>query len=582
MSPETMHSIRKVVRTLEGYLPAPDLRKGLIRAAAENAQSTLHEQELLNSLFGEDTMHSFRMPGEADDTTNLFYGLFRKVYDNGINRAVSTKVSGEMTDSASPVHILSRGAFMGNELQKIEQGGTPQFALLDLKNMRGADFHTGFEDESTFIHRPADVVANKFAQVLHIVGRQMNMRVGRYGGDEFVLGATGNDRQKIDAFIRAVEAYIQQNHITGIFRTQKKGVTTSLQRKLLEIKSEKGAKYDHIVLPTDPNERVIMIDFLKRGLLLTDEQTKRIIDKYSEDGHINLIRYRADFPENQLYPNGVNSVGEKIAHMVKRYPELGIYFELAKRAEDNERSTQKQENLLNKLENSLFDRLIGEYTYARGEFQHNLEHRRYDQVRIIDLKFIKEMNTKMTYADADLQIRRVWDRIDEALGSERDLVQISRLGGSYVIGVLKGKTLSNEAQSKLDQITSLDLFGNKDTTIPLSNIVVSINGTAKLQLGDLLSQSNGVFYTRLIEDLILEAMRNPTFIPQLKKARIQDKQVTKPNLYHMYLKGTRKEERLYEAEKVFTSVNIQRWKDQYGASQGIIDQVQAVLFSDTV
>ena len=228
------------------------------------------------------------------------------------------------------------------------------------------------------------------------------------------------------------------------------------------------------------------------GKLPLRYSTKRIIDKYSEDGHINLIRYRADFPENQLYPNGVNSVGEKIAHMVKRYPELGIYFELAKRAEDNERSTQKQENLLNKLENSLFDRLIGEYTYARGEFQHNLEHRRYDQVRIIDLKFIKEMNTKMTYADADLQIRRVWDRIDEALGSERDLVQISRLGGSYVIGVLKGKTLSNEAQSKLDQITSLDLFGNKDTTIPLSNIVVSINGTAKLQLGDLLSQSNGV------------------------------------------------------------------------------------------
>lgn len=314
---------------------------------------------------------------------------------------------------------------------------------------------------------------------------------------------------------------------------------------------------------------------------MTEEQKNRIVHKYSKDGVIDLEKYRVDFPEQQLYPLGITTLEDKIVHITKRYPELGIYFELARLAEDNTQSTQKRANLLHRMENSLFDRLIGEYTYARGEFQHNLERKRYEQVRIIDLKFVKEMNAKTTYADADMQIRRVWEKIDDVLGNERDLVQVSRMGGSYIIGVLKGKSLSYIVQDKLDYLISLDLFGDKEMIVPLNNIKVEKQEMEKMHLNNLLQRADENFYSRLIGDIMQEAM-NEHFINHLKKAHVNDGHITKPNLYHLFLKGTRREERLYEAKKIFTPENMTIFREKYGINDAIIDQVKKILFFDTV
>lgn len=174
----------------------------------------------MDSLFGSE-ISQLQIPGDKENATNLFYGLYRKVYDNSIARPVATKVVEDMVDEAPAAYILSRASFLGEALKEIEKGSDMQFALLDLKNIRGADFQTGFEEESTFPHKPADVIVNKFATALLAVGEKMGIRVGRYGGDEFVITSQGKNKEAIEVFIDAVKHHIQKNNITGIFRTKK-------------------------------------------------------------------------------------------------------------------------------------------------------------------------------------------------------------------------------------------------------------------------------------------------------------------------------------------------------------------------
>lgn len=217
--------------------------------------------------------------------------------------------------------------------------------------------------------------------------------------------------------------------------------------------------------------------------------------------------------------------------------------------------------MLETVENSLFDRLIGEAIYSRDQFQSYFRDDEFSMVATFDLKFIKEINEKATYADSDISIKKLWNKIQSCLEpGDREKVIVGRFGGTFAVGIRKGQELSPNTIDKLSEIHSLDLtLGDRRFAVPIANTwspVILTDQNPELRDGrsvfkTILKLNEQDFYEKLLTDIFIEDFNVPVghFIDSLLNIDIDsirqtNSAISKEQLYSLFLRGKRRIERV--------------------------------------
>jgi len=243
---------------------------------------------------------------------------------------------------------------------------------------------------------------------------------------------------------------------------------------------------------------------------------------------------------------------------------MSIYFDLAKIYDREDNTTIRQEAVLKLTERSIFDPLLGDAVYSRFDFQEQLGRGNFSEVIVFDLKFIKEINEGMSYADADESIIKLWKNIKSNIKeSERSNIYISRFGGSFMLGVKTGRMIS------LDTRNALQKLGSKMTQIFSQNtkdsemIPVGFSAwktSSKSELKVMLKYADDVFFIRLFDDIVNNEIKTPGFIDQLLDINLDNMTqfanyhtLSKIELYAKFLRGKRSHERTDNLLKVSAS-----------------------------
>lgn len=536
------------------------------------------ERKALRRLFkGEIDMLRDPESEGVEGATSLFEGLFDHVFDAGTNRKVECTFdaknrSGQMekvTYASDQVPIHSRASLINNLLEHDAKGSSVEIGLIDLQDLRSADFILDGQK-----HNPGDVLINKAASslrnALHEVWNdpavglcdnpKLSYEVGRYGGDEFMFALIGNyTANQKEKILEVIERHLGQQK--GYYR-RPEGQGFVIEEDSIRLKQNPdGKKAKWIEIPQSETDKMLFHEYFERGLLLDAAELTKIKNKYTTDGHtFDIAAYRSDYPRSRgLYPKEVTSFEDKVKFIQSQHPELALYFDLAYLFDEKAGGgTKRQEIVLNLMERSIFDPLIGEAIYTRFDFQEHLQHGDFSNVMVIDLKFMKEMNEHMSYADADNAIVDVWKRIKSRIPpEERGKLFISRFGGTFVIGVRKGEFLDPKTESNLTSIgDTLFPIYEKDGEVVSVPLGVSFWKTQENKnLRNMLKVNDMRFYDKILEDMTYRELASPGFMERLKHMDLgamsgDYMKMDKQTLYAHFFRGKRRVERVTDALSV--------------------------------
>ncbi len=542
-------------------------------------------QNALSRIYGGE-LASLQQPGADASATNLFLPLLTHIFDKRTLEKVECTVNGTLiSEEATPIH--TRSSFISKVLS--EKNYPLTIARIDLKEFRNADFDVGNSNGV----RPADVIINNTARAMRealkeVVSRNMTTpdltyEVGRYGGDEMVIafGGGGWTQQLQDEVMNTVFRNLAEKQ--GYY----KDADGKIEAKPIQIK--KNAEHDtqgrdeRVEWIEVPADDFMYREYMQRGLILNNVDFAREREKYTNvQGLFKTNLYKKDFPPGSstiTYPKLIKTVNDKVDYLSKNHPEFAGYFNLAKTYDDQERfakskkpyySSQsvgvvgkirlpppiitRQRVLLQIIENSIFDRLLGDMIYSRPHFIEHLGKREIGEMHVIDFKFLKEMNSAMTFADTDKTIKRLWKQINSAIPTEeRKNVMISRFAGAIYIGVEKGKELSDTCKQQLGKITERKM--GKDYSVPLGTATMKIEDSDIRKPHEIIEQleaaSEKSYYSRLITDITKEEEKSQnTFIEKMMSLDIKAlterpyQPLTKVELYALALRGPRKDARI--------------------------------------
>jgi hypothetical protein len=340
---------------------------------------------------------------------------------------------------------------------------------------------------------------------------------------------------------------------------------------------DNGSIVEWMQIPEGGDEREVYLDFFQRGTLFNATEFSRIINKYAPTGTLDMDLYRKDYPKGlstAAYPIGVgDSLNEKIKYIQANHPELVQAFELAKIYDAKDRkktskheTTIRQERLLKVVEESIFDRLLGDMIYSKSHFGEHIKKGEIDNIFIIDFKYLKELNTGMTYADADMQLKKLWGRIQDCFTTEdRKKIIISRYAGAFYIGVRAGEFLSNNGQH-LSEIRTVDFFTDNPSqqyTVPIGHARKRIHSGEQKEYYKLIrkmeQESDRNFYFDLIGDIVETSYKQETGDSLLSRMvqtnvvsmghREPSTSLSKEQLYALLLKGKRKVARIQKVKE---------------------------------
>lgn len=511
----------------------------------------------------------------VEGATSLFEGLFDHVFDAGTNRKVEATFKAKnregkmekVTYASEPVPIHSRASLINNLLEHDARGSSVEIGLIDLQDLRSADFILDGQK-----HNPGDVLINNAASALRSAlheawndpeiglrdNSNLSYEVGRYGGDEFMFALIGNYTQnQKERILATIEKHLEKQK--GYYR-RPEGQDYIIEEDVIRLKGNPdGKKAKWIKIPQDATGKMLFHEYFERGLLLDETELTKIKNKYTTDGKgFDIGAYKKDYPSSRsLYPKEVVTFEDKIAFIQSQHPELALYFDLAYVFDHKGGGgTARQEIVLNLIERSIFDPLIGEAIYTRFDFQEHLQHGDFSNVIIIDLKFMKEMNEHMSYADADNAIVDVWKKIKSYIPQqERGKLFISRFGGTFVIGVRTGMVLDRKTESKLRNVGN-DLFplykkDDAEVSVPLgaSYWITQENKNLRNML-----QVNALrFYSKIMKDMMYMERASPGSMERIAKMDISPNpnadyaRMSKEELYAYFFRGKRKMERVADA-----------------------------------
>lgn len=231
---------------------------------------------------------------------------------------------------------------------------------------------------------------------------------------------------------------------------------------------------------------------------------------------------------------------------------MAIYFDLARIYDHDVGTTLRQETVLKLIERSIFYPLLGDAVYSRFDFQEHFNRNSFSEVMVFDLKFIKEVNDGMSYADADSAIVNLWKNIKNSIKeSDRRKIYIARFGGSFILGIKKGERIIPETFEALQALGSshLSILSHQTEQI---EVPIGYSHFAKhdqTHMKGVLDAASDIFYLRLIDDIVFAEIETPGFMDQVLNLDLNELSekgyhvFSKVEIYAKFLRGKRSLER---------------------------------------
>lgn len=514
--------------------------------------------EFLREIYGDEINEiDVLLPGEKiKRATSLLNGFFIHASDSGLAREVEFYPPDGTVDSAGPVLMLSRRALISKVLKEImpegKYNGKPLvLAMIDIANVRGADFPVEKGDRAAdwMLNKVAEVINETLKSVLSQKEKGIKCLVGRYGGDEFLLAIIGGNSDENQQLLNTFEQALKEKlgEIKGYFKKD-----DVIVREPVNLKE---GRINQINFPDGEIEKNIFLHFFQRGLILEGDQIGRVIDKFrDEKGEIDRERLDNELLSQKppsIYPEGVDvdNIEAKIDYLTRHHPELSAPFMLARYLDEEGKSlgqpaTKRREALLSFVERVIFDPLLGEVVYGRGDLIEHLKRKRgeFKEVTVFELKFMKERNELLSYADTDEAIADLWGKIKSCISEEdREKIIVFRQGGSFILGI-KGD-LSEETRNRLNQLA-------QDQQIPIGYAKREIafleetekekEQKAKTLIGELIDDSDRIFFIQVINLIkenpqLREILEGPNPPPKTEAVSLEEL------LWH-YFRGKRAKE----------------------------------------
>ena len=510
--------------------------------------------------------------GEVNQKNEEYLSSFEKILhrytqnflDNGLDasKTMTHPESGEKVTRA-PVAMLNRAGFFQKLEEKVfdEKGEYNGRALTvlnaDITKLRSADLVKDKLDPNNQISY-ADLLlqdtARAFAELVKNLDRYLplaegvEVEVGRYGGDEFVFSIVGDETGEVALALQAlikkrielIEAYYLDES------------TATISRQAAALKNDAVEVY---AVPNDATRREIFLHYLRQGLVFDTPQIEAVRDRFRDAKGREDVTQLAGFlqreKQNQtIYPEKATTLTQKMQYLLRKHPLDGAMM-LRAHLYDRKHNTETAVQVLEVIERVLYDSLLRARVQDFTRFKQDLADQKYRHVWGFDMKFIKEINDNVSYADADLAIRTLWEQITAGLSEQdQEALTFSRRGGTYFVALNRDSILSLQGRDHLDSLRSvkiLDSIQNKEgTEIPLGTTQMSLDFKKDGELTDV--QINAILceffenmdvrmYNKLLEE-----------IGGMDLEKINQDHLATPRSYssltYKFFTGKRKQERL--------------------------------------
>lgn len=231
---------------------------------------------------------------------------------------------------------------------------------------------------------------------------------------------------------------------------------------------------------------------------------------------------------------GVLTLGDKIEFLTDRHRELSVALHYAQHLDyletqkEGKSCTKRQEAVVKFIEQVVYDPLIGENVYSKFELLTNLKEGDFKALYTIDLKYVKEMNEKYSYADADEAIAGLWKEIkDKIPHDEMKKIMVSRYGGTFILGIreeLLPETI--EKLQSLKEVAILSDHVDKELKVPIGNSFYQINQkepNKNVEFNKAMKEAEDNFYRKMLYVSNLE--EEAELIDVLKSANADDSDI---------------------------------------------------------
>lgn len=431
--------------------------------------------------------------------------------------------------SFAPVAMYNRSSLFLETNKKIFddkgeylQGKDLTILNIDLGNLRSADKIQDPKDPEGNHFTYADILIQETCRAINELVENIDSYIdlpkdvaittGRYGGDEFMLTHVGNlsEEKKLELKsllsdrIQLINAFYQDPH------------SGSTERLPAQIKNNTIEEYN---LPQEGLQRDIYLHYLRQSLVFGEEQIESILNKYRAGDEVDETKLREDLSielkNNNIYGKDDLSVQEKLKFLYDKYPEDAIMLARAYNYDKNRPDSNTSQAILSIIENVLYDTLLRDRVQGFTRFKKDIEGKKYDHIWGFDMKFIKEINDSISYADADLAIKELWKNISKGIQPEdRNKLIFTRKGGTFFVGLKKGEEVGLDTQLILESLNSVNILKTpknpEGTDIPIGRVNMDLSTLESNSMGtrevivDLFDTMDSSMYSNLI-NYIMEA-----------------------------------------------------------------------------
>ncbi|NJK71360.1 MAG: hypothetical protein HC932_03870 [Thermales bacterium] len=487
---------------------------------------------------------------------SILYKIKMLTADPGLERDSKFILENGEEISAQGTPVLSRSGFVHKVLESLSEKTNEKkltVLIFDIANLRQADL---VKDNSQANNSYADIILNQTASTVDNLVKEFReentdedfeIEFGRYGGDEFVVGITGNlNDEKKTELARRIKLELSQ--IEGKYVQANGEVEHFVPIRL------KGGGAERIDLPTDPIFEDIFLHYFQRGLIFDQNEIEKTLSKFNnEKGNIDIDKlqnfYKKEDQDYHIYPTDVETTKDKANFILKKNKELGLIILVAIRY-DKLNNTNTVEGVLNIIENIIFDPLLREHILTFTEIYNKIESGRVGQLYTFDLRFIKEINDNLGLVSGDMAIKETWNQLRNKIDSQDEgYISFGRRGGTFYLVVDKGYILSEQTMQAIDSFSHSNILSDENhetQSVPI--------GCASVSFGDDIIEKEelkkciDILYEKTNEDWSLKILEDLAKL-NLKEAK-NSQQLTKDSLVYKFFTGKRRIERQNAIKKI--------------------------------
>lgn len=418
-----------------------------------------------------------------------------------------------------------------------------------------------------------------------------NLVVGRYGGDEFILGIMDDGNGSLGK-IKEIETIIRK----------KVGGYSGFFEKNVPAKSFSLNKFEEYDLPVDHEDRAIYLANLNKNILLNSEQLGLDKEYFKSHSNSNLQKYLEITKVRNIYPRNIESLTDeaekstaKIKYLIKNHSELQVPFYLMEHMDMDEKFKdpkmpfKHRQFMLDFIENYMLDPLLDEVAMSRFDIVSHIEKGEFSRLHSFEFK-LKEINEKLSYSYSDELIADFWLQTFKKKFREeiqKGIIKIGRVGGSIFIGETKpvdGVQKLGLSDEKKGFMESVNKFNKKykgadiNHEIGYASLDLDPNGysheVAKAKFSELFKKTTDDWLQRTFSRIVSDENEFNLFIKLLNDPDGKnDRNISSKNMLTLlsarYFTGSRFEDRIPNAQIVLNALG----RTKNGRLQEIFDNL---------